>query len=110
MKQPTPQSPATVHILLALAAEPRHGYGIMQEVLQQTDGAYKLGPATLYDTLQRLLDQGWVSEAKGPSNEDARRKYYRLSAAGASVLKAELARWESAVRTGKLRLAERRMG
>jgi DNA-binding PadR family transcriptional regulator len=103
-----PQSAATLHILLALAGTPRHGYGIMQEILDQTNGTYKLGPATLYDTLQRMLDQGWVSEAKSPVGEDPRRKYYKLNTAGAAVLRSEIARMEQVVRKGKARLAERR--
>ena len=108
MKDLPPQPPATLHILLALADAPRHGYGIMQEILDQTDGAYKLGPATLYDTLQRMLDQSWVAEVKGPANEDSRRRYYKLTTAGITVLKGELARLERVVRQGKSRLAERR--
>ena len=57
-----PLSPATLHILLALAGEELHGYGIMQEVARQSEGRYKLGPGTLYDNLQRMLDQGLVQE------------------------------------------------
>ena len=57
-----PLSPAILHILISLAGEDRHGYGIMQEVALQSDGQYKLGPGTLYDNLQRLLDQGLVCE------------------------------------------------
>src|SRR5271154_5063802 len=57
-----PLSSAALHILLALAAEDMHGYGIMQEVARQSEGAYKLGPGTLYDNLQRLMDQGMVTE------------------------------------------------
>ena len=49
-----PLAPATLHILLSLAGEPMHGYGIMQEVLGQSGGRYNLGPGTLYDTLQRV--------------------------------------------------------
>ena len=59
-----PLSPATLHILLALAAEDRHGYGIMQDIARQSEGKYKLGPGTLYDNLQKLMNQGMVEEAK----------------------------------------------
>ena len=55
-----PLSPATLHILLALASEERHGYGIIKEVARQSAGHYKLGPGTLYDNLQKLLDRGLV--------------------------------------------------
>ena len=71
-----PLSPAALHILLALAGEDMHGYGIMQEVARQSEGAYKLGPGTLYDNLQRLMDQSMVQEVK---NDDPRRRNYRLS-------------------------------
>lgn len=108
MKTVAPQAPATIHILLALADAPRHGYGIMQEVARQTDGTYKLGPGTLYDNLQRLLDQGWVAEVAGPAGEDTRRRYYKLSAAGVGALKQEIDRMERMVREGKSRLAERK--
>src|ERR1039458_4701634 len=52
-----PLSPATLHILLSLAAEDRHGYGMMQEGARQSEGQYKLGPGTLYDHLQKLIDR-----------------------------------------------------
>ena len=61
-----PLSPATLHILLALAGEDRHGYGIMQAIARQSEGQYKLGPGTLYDNLQKLMNQGMVEEAKSP--------------------------------------------
>src|SRR5262245_17874084 len=92
-----PLAPATLHILLALAGEDMHGYGIMQEVSRQSEGQYKLGPGTLYDNLQRLMDQGLVQEA-GHSNEVSRRRYYRLHSLGRSVLAAEIARLEGVVR------------
>ena len=61
MNQFLPLSPASLHILLALAGEDMHGYGIMQEVARQSEGAYKLGPGTLYDNLRRLMDQELVT-------------------------------------------------
>ena len=51
-----PRAPAVLHILLALAAEDLHGYGIMQEIEKHSDGQYKIGPGTLHDNLQRLMD------------------------------------------------------
>src|SRR5271154_4306834 len=90
-----PLSPAIQHILLALAAEDRHGYGIMQEVARQSEGKYKLGPGTLYDNLEKLLETGVVEElASRPQGQDSRRKYYRLSGLGKQVLSAEIARLE----------------
>lgn len=99
-----PLAPATLHILLALAGEDLHGYGIMQEVLRQSDGHYKLGPGTLYDNLQRLLDQRLVEEVAASKGETSRRRYYRLSSLGRGVLAAEIARLEGLVRDGRTRL------
>lgn len=99
-----PLSPATLHILLALAGEERHGYGIMQEVAQQSDGRYKLGPGTLYDNLQRLMTQGLVQESARDGEEESRRRYYRLTPVGRRVLSVELDRLEQVVLRGRLRL------
>lgn len=109
MKNPNeflPLSPATLHILLSLAGEDLHGYGIMQEVSRQSEGRYKLGPGTLYDNLQRLIDLGLVKEA-GQRAADERRRYYRLSRAGLSVLSAETTRLEGVVREARLRMQQR---
>jgi DNA-binding PadR family transcriptional regulator len=101
----TPLSTAAQHILLALSSEDRHGYGIMQEVARQSDGQYKLGPGTLYDNLEKLIDQGLVAEApRRSSKEDPRRRYYRMTAEGRRVFAAEIERLESIVRAAKLRL------
>src|SRR5438876_12406524 len=100
-----PLSPATLHILLSLAGEDRHGYGIMQEVARQSEGAYKLGPGTLYDNLQKMTEQGLVEEAARRSGEDdPRRKYYRLTSLGKRVLSAEITRLENVVREAKAHL------
>jgi DNA-binding PadR family transcriptional regulator len=103
-----PLSPATLHILLSLAGEDRHGYGIMQEVARQSEGQYKLGPGTLYDNLQKMTEQGLVEEAplaRGAGREEAsRRKYYRLTSFGRKVLAAEIARLETLVREAKAHL------
>jgi DNA-binding PadR family transcriptional regulator len=101
-----PLSPAALHILLALAGEDRHGYGIMQEVARQSEGQYKLGPGTLYDNLQKLMNQGMVEEPpRRPSkDEDPRRRYYRLTGFGRGILSAEVARLEGVVREAKLHL------
>jgi DNA-binding PadR family transcriptional regulator len=100
-----PLSPAALHILLALASEDRHGYGIMREVARQSEDRCKLGPGTLYDNLQRLLDQGIVEEraARSPG-DDPRRRYYRLSRFGRGLLATEIARLESLVREARQHL------
>jgi DNA-binding PadR family transcriptional regulator len=100
-----PLSPATLHILLSLAGEDRHGYGIMQEVARQSEGQYKLGPGTLYDNLQKLI--GWQlvqPVGRRTGDEDPRRRYYRMSPLGKAVLSAEVERLEGIVREAKMRL------
>ena len=90
-----PLTPAIVHILLALADEDRHGYGIMQEVERLTDGAARMGPGTLYGTIQRLLAARLIAEAEerpDPELDDERRRYYRLTPSGRRALKADTAR------------------
>jgi DNA-binding PadR family transcriptional regulator len=100
-----PLSAATLHILLSLAGEELHGYAIMQEVQRQSEGKYKLGPGTLYDNLQKMIDRGLVEElGKKPGDEDPRRRYYRLSTLGRAVLTAEISRLDDVVREGKMRL------
>src|SRR5215510_10193891 len=99
-----PLSPAILHILIALANEDRHGYGIMQEVARQTNDQYKLGPGTLYDNLQKLLDQGLVEEVNRRDNEEPRRRYYRLTPMGQGVVAAEIQRLESVFRKVKAHL------
>jgi DNA-binding PadR family transcriptional regulator len=100
-----PLSPATLHILLSLAGEDRHGYGIMQEVARQSEGQYKLGPGTLYDNLQKLMNHAMVEEAPGRRpDDDPRRRYYRLTSFGRNVLTAEIARLEGVVREARLHL------
>lgn len=94
-----PLSPAALHILLALAGEDLHGYGIMLGVAQQSNDQYKLGPGTLYDNLRELMIQGCVEEVpKRAAGGDPRRRYYRLTALGRRVLAAEVARLEAVVR------------
>jgi len=100
-----PLSPATLHILLSLAGEDRHGYGIMQEVARQSAGQYKLGPGTLYDNLDKLVKQGMVEDApRRSANDDPRRRYYRLTTFGRRVLEADLDRLENVLREAKLHL------
>jgi DNA-binding PadR family transcriptional regulator len=104
-----PLAPAALHILLSLAGEDLHGYGIMQEVKRQSEGKYKLGPGTLYDNLQKLIHRRLVQElGRRADDEDPRRRYYRLSPLGRSVLSAEVDRLDGVVREGKLRLQGQR--
>lgn len=103
-----PLSPAILHILLALSAEDRHGYGIMREVERQSGRQYKLGPGTLYDNLQKLMDRGLVKETrKSSGTEDPRRRYYRLTRVGRKILEADLERLKRVLRESRLRLSVR---
>jgi DNA-binding PadR family transcriptional regulator len=100
-----PLSPAALYILLSLAGEDRHGYGIMQDVARQSEGQYKLGPGTLYDNLQKLTAQGLVEESpKPPAHDDPRRRYFRLTSFGRGVLSAEVGRLEMLVRDARVHL------
>ncbi|HLX43023.1 MAG TPA: helix-turn-helix transcriptional regulator [Bryobacteraceae bacterium] len=89
------------HILLSLAGEEQHGYGIMQEVLDRTGGKVRLWPATLYGSLKRLIESELIAESEerpAPELDDARRRYYRLTDFGRRVLDAESERMEELVR------------
>ena len=100
-----PLSPAVLHILLALAGEDRHGYAIMQEIQRQSEGRYKMGPGTLYDNLQKLLDKGMVAEQpRKDADDDPRRRYYRLTPTGRRLLSLEITRLESVVKEAHLHL------
>ena len=105
-KQPKPETflplkPHWFHVLLSLAGQAQHGYGIMQEVLARTNGKVRLWPATLYGTLKRLIDEDLIEESgerPAPDQDDARRRYYCLTALGRAVLAAESERLEDLVR------------
>lgn len=95
-KTHAPLTPAVLHILLALAAEERHGYGIMKQVQADSGGQVTMGPGTLYGSLNRMLDAGLIRESArrvDPEMDDERRIYYRISALGQTTLKAELERY-----------------
>jgi DNA-binding PadR family transcriptional regulator len=99
-----PLTPAVMHVLLSLAGGERHGYAILKEVLLQTNNQVRLGPGTLYGTLQRLMESGWVEETDGPGTvPDERRRYYRLSRSGREALKAEVERLDALVRGARAR-------
>ncbi len=85
-------------ILLALAEDPRHGYGIMLEVKQRSDGTVNLGTSHLYRHLKRLLEDALVEEVSpDTAGDDARRRYYRLTEFGRDLLEAESTRLKSLV-------------
>lgn len=89
------------HILLSLVGTEQHGYGIMQEVLERTNGTVRIWPATLYGSLQRMIADGLIEEAEerpAPELDDARRRYYRLTRLGRSVLDLECDRFREMLR------------
>ena len=108
-----PLQPATVHILVALAEDDRHGYAIMQDVSDRTGGALKLSAGTLYRSIQRMLEQGLIVEPRrrpAPVDDDERRRYYRITPLGEAVARAEAERLTNLVRMARARgLAPRRV-
>jgi DNA-binding PadR family transcriptional regulator len=103
-----PLNTAMFHILVTLLSEDRHGYGIMQEIERQSDGRYKLGPGTLYDNLQRLLDQGLVEESPRRRTDSGRQRRYRLTSLGREVVSEEIRRLERLFRAAKSHLQPRK--
>jgi DNA-binding PadR family transcriptional regulator len=101
-----PLHPNWFHILLSLVGSEQHGYGIMQEVLERTEGAVRLWPATLYGSLKRLIGEGLIEESEerpAPEMDDARRRYYKLTRLGRRVLEAECRRLEDLVKMAQKR-------
>ena len=95
-----PLPPVWFHLLLALTNQERHGYALMQDVAEESDGRLQLGPGTLYGALKRLLALRLVEESgrrPDPDLDDQRRRYYRLTALGRRALAAEAARHASLV-------------
>ena len=101
-----PLPPATFQILVALADEDRHGYAIMQDVAERTHGELTLSPGTLYRSIQRMLEQGLISELRerpAPELDDQRRRYYRLTSFGRQVAKAEARRLAQMLKLARAR-------
>ena len=99
-----PLTPAVFFILFALADGDKHGYAIMQNVSQISDNQFRMGPGTLYSTIQRLLDLDLIEEtesAGGQSDHEDRRRYYKLTRTGKAMLAADISRMESVVRLAR---------
>ena len=99
-----PLPSAAFQILLALAGEDLHGYGIMRQVAEQTEGRMRLGPGTLYSSIQTLLDAKFIEEIE--PREDAnpgheRRRYYRLTSAGRKLARSEAERLANLLRVAR---------
>jgi DNA-binding PadR family transcriptional regulator len=101
-----PLKPNWLHILLALSAGDQHGYGIMQDVLDRTNGKVRLWPATLYGSLRAMMEAGLIGEPPrrpSPSDDDPRRRYYKMTSFGRRVLAAEIARLEDLLASARVR-------
>lgn len=96
-------------ILLSLAERDRHGSGVMRDVLELTSGELKLWPVTLYGSLEELTEQGWIKALETPpadaDDDSARKRWFRITAAGRRALSTEVARLESTLRVANRRLA-----
>lgn len=101
-----PLPSAAFQILLALAGEDLHGYGIMRQVAEQTDGRMRLGPGTLYSSIQTLLEAQLI-EQLDPRDDPAlgheRRRYYRLTSAGRKLARSEAERLADLLRVARAR-------
>src|SRR5215470_20405914 len=101
-----PLTPAVFHILVALSEGERHGYALMRQVAEDTDGTLQLGPGTLYGCLQRMLAAGLIAESDrraDPQLDDERRRYYRITDFGTRVVTAEAKRLTAAVTVARAR-------
>jgi DNA-binding PadR family transcriptional regulator len=99
-----PLPSAAFHILLSLVGEDLHGYGIMRQVAEQTGGRTRLGPGTLYSSIQSLLEEGLIEEVDGGADAklgDERRRYYRLTTPGRQLARAEADRLADLLRVAR---------
>jgi DNA-binding PadR family transcriptional regulator len=99
-----PLTPAVFFVLFSLADGDKHGYAIMQQMAELSNGEFRMGPGTLYTTLQRLLELWLIEEvevAGAAAQRESRRRNYRLTGSGKTLLEAELARMESVVRLAR---------
>jgi DNA-binding PadR family transcriptional regulator len=103
-----PLTPVAFEILLALAEGEQHGYSVMREVERRSGGAVTLHPGTLYRALARLLESGLIEELddrSAPAHDDERRRYYKMTARGLAVARAEAERLESQLSAARQRLS-----
>ena len=100
-----PLPPATFHILLALIDQDRHGYAIIQDVEERTRGELRMSAGTLYRSIARMVEQGLIAEVtkRRADNDDARRRYYRLTSFGDAVARGEMRRLSDLVRLARQR-------
>ena len=99
-----PLQSSTFYILMALGDGERHGYAIIQDISERTDGNVKLSAGTLYRSIQRMLEQGLIVESHrrpAPADDDERRRYYALSPFESAVARAELKRLSGLIKLGR---------
>jgi DNA-binding PadR family transcriptional regulator len=94
-----PLRPLEFSILIALAEQDRHGYGIVKRIAERSGGGVKLAPGNLYQVLDRLVDAGLIEERAAKKRGDGRRRYYGITAGGRQAAAAEGARLKALVRT-----------
>jgi DNA-binding PadR family transcriptional regulator len=98
-----PMAPAAFQILIALADQPLHGYGIMLDIAERSDGKVKLSPGTLYGSIKQMLADGLIEEiADRPAARDERRRYYRLTREGREAARHEMARMSALLNHARL--------
>lgn len=100
-----PLPSAAFQILLSLAGEDLHGYGIMRQIEEQTGGRMRLGPGTLYSSVQTLLEEGLIEEIDSPAEavDARRRRHYRLTAGGRKLARSEAGRLADLLRVARAR-------
>jgi len=96
-----PMTPAVFFVLFALADGEKHGYAVMQQVAVLSDGKFRMGPGTLYTTIQRLLELSLIEEITNQDENPNRRRYYRLTGAGKALLHLEFERMDGVLRLAR---------
>jgi DNA-binding PadR family transcriptional regulator len=97
-----PIAPAVFHILIALADRPLHGYGIMLDIAERSQGKVKMSPGTLYGSIKQMLEDGLIDEMDSRRSGDERRRYYRLTADGRETARQEMARMSALLGQARL--------
>jgi DNA-binding PadR family transcriptional regulator len=94
-------APAVFHILIALADRPLHGYGIMLDIAERSEGKVKMSPGTLYGSIKQMLEEGLIEETDSRS-DDERRRYYKLTRDGREAARQEMARMSALLGQARL--------
>jgi DNA-binding PadR family transcriptional regulator len=97
-----PMAPAVFHILIALADQPLHGYGIMLDISERSAGKVKLSPGTLYGSIKQMIEDGLIEEVAGGRDDDERRRYYKLTRDGREAARHEMARMSALLNHARL--------